>query len=115
MSETSEAPARSYGCSRACGNPYDFVIVTVSEAFTEMLCFPCMVQTAMDMVRAVVNPDDDAVKAAIAEFPASEQVPMVGGVTRKRGHHAPAESDDPDALDFFDGVITEDELPDAFR
>lgn len=115
MSETSEAPARSYGCSRACGSPYDFIVIAVSEAFTEMLCLPCMVQTSMDLVRAVVEPDDETVQAAVAEFPASEQVPMTGGVKRKRGHHAPAESDDPDALEMFDGVVTVDELPDAFR
>lgn len=115
MSETDQAPARSYGCSNGCGNPYDFVVVTVSDAFTQMLCFPCFVGAAAVMVKAATDPDDETVRSAVAEFPPAEQVPMKGGVTRKRGHHAPAESDDPDALEVFDGIITEDDLPDEFR
>lgn len=115
MSESDVSTGRSYGCSRACGNPYDFIVIAVSEAHTEMLCLPCFVQTAMEMVRAVVSPDDETVQSALTEFPPSDQVPMAGGVKRTRGHHAPAESDDPDMLQVFDGVITEDELPDAFR
>lgn len=115
MSETDTKPERSYGCSRACGNPYDFIVVTVSEAFTEMLCFPCFVQTAYDTVKAITEADSPDVVAAMAEFPPSEQVPMAGGVKRKRGHFAPAEAEDPDMLAIFDGVITEEELPDEFR
>lgn len=115
MSETTTAPARSYGCSRGCGNPYDFVVITVSEAFTEMLCLPCFVGTAMDMVTAVTNPEDQTVQAAVAEMPASEQTPMNQPVGQARGHFAPAESEDPDVLAAFDGVVTENELPEAFR
>ena len=106
---------RSYGCSRGCGNPYDFIIVTVSEAFSEMLCLPCFVATSMDMIRAVTEPGNPDVMAAVAAMPASDQVPMADPVTRARGHHAPAESDDPTMLEAFDGVVTEDELPEAFR
>lgn len=115
MTQETSTPVRSYGCSRACGNPYDFILIAVSEAFTEMLCLPCFMETARDMMMAVVSPDDPTVTQAVAEFPVSEQTPMNQPVTRKRGHHAPADSDDPGALEEFDGVITEDELPDAFR
>lgn len=115
MSDSDQGNGRSYGCSRACGNPYDFVVIAVSEAHTEMLCLPCFVQTAMEMVRAVVSPDDETVQSAVAAFPPSDQVPMSGGVKRRRGHHAPAETEDPDILEVFDGVITADELPDEFR
>ena len=115
MTETTATPERSYGCSRGCGNPFDFVFTSVSEAFTELLCLPCFVSTAVGMIQAVTEPDNETVQRAVAEFPPSEQTPMSAGVTRKRGHHAPAEVDDPDALEAFDGVVTVDELPDAFR
>lgn len=115
MTTVVNTPERSYGCSRGCGNPFDYVLTAVSESFTELLCLPCFVQTAAMMIRSVVDPTDEAVQAAVAEFPPSDQAPMAAPVTRGRGHHAPAESDDPDEIEMFDGVITEDELPDEFR
>ena len=90
-------------------------MISVATAHTEMLCLPCFITTSLDVVKAVTEPDDETVQAAMAEMPPPEQAPMTSPVTRKRGHHAPAEVEDPDLLAAFDGVITEDELPNAFR
>ena len=115
MTAETTTPERSYGCSRGCGNPYDFVMISVATAHAEMLCLPCFITTSLDVVKAVTEPEDSTVQAAMAEFPPEEQAPMSVPVARQRGHHAPAESEDPDLLAAFDGVITEDELPEAFR
>jgi hypothetical protein len=90
-------------------------MISVATAHAEMLCLPCFITTSLDVVKAVTEPEDSTVQAAMAEFPPEEQAPMSVPVARQRGHHAPAESEDPDLLAAFDGVITEDELPEAFR
>jgi hypothetical protein len=90
-------------------------MVSVSEAFTEFLCMPCFVTTAVGIIQGLTEPDNETVQAAMAEFPPGEQAPMTEPIRRSRGKHAPAETDDPDLVAAFDGVITEDDLPDEFR
>lgn len=111
----SDAPVRSYGCTFGCGNPYDYVIVTVQDATTEFLCLPCFLKLASDVLEAVVNPDNPDVIEAINNAGTVEQAKMNGAGPRKRGKNAPVTSDDPDLLEAFDSVITEDELPPEFR
>lgn len=108
-------PQRSYGCSWGCGNPYDYVFVSVADGTTEFLCLPCMVKLAKEMVEAVLSPEGEAVMAALADMSTVEQAPMRSGKTRRRGHEAPANADDPDLIEAFDSRITEDELPDDFK
>jgi hypothetical protein len=44
-----------------------------------------------------------------------EHAHVTGSAPKKRGHNAPATSDDPDLFDAFEGIITEDELPEDFK
>lgn len=113
--EVPNSPARSYGCTFGCGNPYDFIVVTVSDGTTEFLCLPCYVKLAMDMVEAVTNPDSENVKAAMEMPDIFEAAPMAVSTIKPRGKNAPATTDDEDLIEAFAGVITEDELPDEFR
>lgn len=106
---------RSYGCTFGCGNPYDYVFISIADGTTEFLCLPCFVKLASDIVEAVVNPDP-------AQVALWDENPVTGGVApmnsrgaRKRGHNAPATSDDPDLFASYDAVVTADELPEAFR
>lgn len=113
MSDDTTVERRSYGCSLGCGNPYDFVIVLVQDGEAQLLCTPCFVQTAMDMVTAIMNPDDPEVQKRVAEAGTPEQVPMNGRQVAKRGHEAPADTIDPDAIDTFEGYVLADEFDDV--
>lgn len=113
MGDTVEPERRSYGCSSACGNPYDFVVVSVQDAETLMLCVPCFVRTAQDMLEAMINPDNPEVAKRIAEAGTVEQVPMYGRQVAARGHEAPVDTLDPEAIDKFEGYVLADELDDA--
>jgi hypothetical protein len=110
MSEAVDIEPRSYGCSLGCGNPYDFVVVLVQDATTQMLCTPCFVRTAADVLDAMTNPDDPEVQRRIAEIGPAEQVPMYGRQVAARGHEAPADSMDPDAIEEFAGYVLADEI-----
>lgn len=106
---------RSYGCTFGCGNPYDYIVVSVADGSAEMLCLPCYVRLATDMVAAVTDPSDPKVReamSALAEMPI-QTVPGPSG--KPRGHNAPATSDDIDDFEAFEDIITTDDLPDEFR
>lgn len=110
-----DTPSRSYGCSFGCGNPYDFVFVSVVDGTTEFLCLPCMVRLASDMVAAVTEPDNSMLQKALAGAGAIDVAPMANGGVKRRGKNAPVTTDDDDLLSAYEDVITEDELPEAFR
>lgn len=113
--QTFESPARSYGCTFGCGNPYDFVLVTVEDGSTEFLCTPCFVSLAADMLKAMTEPDspDVAQASAWAHDNPVNQAP--GPAARRRGHNAPATTTDPSIMEAFESVMTVDELPEEFR
>lgn len=106
---------RSYGCSYGCGNPYDYVFVSVADSTTELLCVPCFLKLASDILTAITTPDAADVMAAVADMGQIDQVSTNGTGPRRRGKNAPATTDDPDLIQAFDGVITVDELPEEFR
>lgn len=110
-----KAPDRSYGCSYGCGNPYDYVIISVADGTTEFLCLLCYLKLAHDLAFAVANPDDPDVKTALAEFNAIERAPMTSGRVRSRGKNAPADIDDDDLIEAFDSRITAEELPEEMK
>lgn len=116
MSEPTPEPLpRSYGCTYACGNPYDVIIVMVNDATTEFLCIPCFIRTASDMLAAITEPDNATVKAAMQGAPPADIVPMTGPAPKRRGKNAPATTDDDDLISAYESVMTEDELPPEFR
>lgn len=106
---------RSYGCTFGCGNPYDFIFVSVQDGTTEFLCVPCFVRLASDIVSAVVAPDPVDVQRWLADNTAHDQAPMRQRAAKARGHNAPATTDDPELFSAFESVITADELGDEFR
>jgi hypothetical protein len=106
---------RSYGCSFGCGNPYDYVFVSVADGTTEFLCLPCFVRLASDLLAAVTEPDSKRVRDAVKDMGNLDVTPMRGSKPRSRGKNAPADTEDPDLIMAFDSVITEDDLPDEFR
>jgi hypothetical protein len=108
-------PQRAYGCSLACGNPYDFVVILVQDGTTQFLCTPCFVHTAHDMLMAMADPGNSDVQRRMSEAGDVETVPMTQDFVMGRGHNAPAGVDDPDAIEAFAGFVLEDELPDAMR
>jgi hypothetical protein len=108
-------PARSYGCSWGCGNPYDYVFVSVQDGTTEFLCLPCFLKLAEQIITAVTSPEGQDVLKALADSAQLESAPMTDGAIRARGHNAPATAEDPDLIDSFDTVMTVDDLPDEFR
>lgn len=109
------SPARSYGCSFACGNPYDYIFVSVADGTTEFCCLPCFVKLASEIVEAVTSGEGVEMMQALAELSQVESAPMRENTTRKRGKNAPVNADDDDVVEAFDAIITEDELPEKFR
>lgn len=106
---------RSYGCSWGCGNPYDYVFVNVSDGTTEFLCLPCFLQLAEQLITAVVDPSNAIVQEAVAQMGNLDTAPMTGSKVKSRGKNAPVNAEDDDLIAAFDGIITEDQLPEAFR
>lgn len=115
MSDPAPAPARSYGCTYGCGNPYDVIVISIADGTTEFLDMGCFVKLAADVVTAIVNADSVNVDAKVRKAGTVDQVPMNGPGVKARGHNAPATTDDPDLFAAFDAVITADDLPEEFR
>lgn len=106
---------RSYGCTFGCGNPYDYVFVSVRDGTTELLCTPCFVRLAGDIIQAITEPDPEQAARWLKTISPLDQAPMSGNGPRKRGKNAPATSDDPELFDAFDSVITAEELGEEFK
>lgn len=109
MADNHDVPARSYGCSYGCGNPYDYVLVDVQGSETLLLCVPCFIRTAMEMVDAFVKRGDPEIEVRIAEGAVSDQAPMNGRQVAKRGHEAPGDTDNEDAIETFESYVLDDE------
>lgn len=105
----------SYGCQYGCGNAYQVILIQVTDSSVLMLCIPCFVTTAIDIVGAMTGEISPEVQQQADELKAlnAEQAP---GPRAKRGrHNAPAGNVDPDLFEAFDTVVTVDDLPDEFR
>lgn len=111
----SAMPERSYGCTFGCGNPYDFILVTVSDGSTEFVCMPCFIKLATDMLTAVMEADNPNVQAAVQWAASNGAESAPGPKPRSRGKNAPATTDDPNVFEAYDDVITVEQLPDEFR
>lgn len=98
-------PARSYGCTFGCGNPYDFIVIAVTDGTTEFVCLPCYVRLAIDMVTAVASPEDPDVKVALAAVAGLGLVPAPGPSGKPGRKNAPATATDPSVIDEYDSVI----------
>lgn len=114
MTQPSET-ARSYGCTFACGNPYDYVFISVRDGTTEFLCLPCFIRLAHDMLAAVTEPDPEQVAKWLKAISPLDQAPMKSNGAKRGRKNAPATNDDPDLFDAFDSRIDASELPQEFR
>jgi hypothetical protein len=115
MAATPASIERSYGCTFGCGNPYDYVFISVRDGTTEFLCLPCFMRLSQQILQAVIEPDPDQVAAWVNAMSDADHAPHYGGGPKTRGHNAPATNLDPELFDAYDAVITEDELGDEFR
>lgn len=106
---------RSYGCTFACGNPYDYVFIDVRSGTTEMLCLPCFVRLASDLVSAVTEPDPAEVAKWLHTISPLDPAPMKANGAKRGRKNAPATNDDPDLIESFDARIGADELPAEFQ
>lgn len=114
MTTPAQPPGRSYGCSFGCGNPYDYIIVSVSDSSALFVCLPCYVRLASDMVAAMTDPESEKVKTALEQAGYVDTAPMSDDNVKSRGHNAPAGTDDPDLIQAFEDIITEEDLPSEF-
>jgi hypothetical protein len=115
MSDSDVPNMRSYGCTFGCGNPYDYVIVSVADNSVEMLCVPCYVRLAADMIAAITEPSDPGVMEALRAIGMDNAETVPGPSGNPRGHNAPVGADDPAVFEAFNDVITVEDLPDEFR
>jgi hypothetical protein len=115
MPAHAKVPERSYGCTFGCGNPYDYVFISVRDGTTEFLCMPCFLRLAHDILSEVINPDPERTASFLHKIAPFDTEAAPGGAPKPRGKNAPATTDDPELFDAFDGVITVDELPEDFR
>ena len=115
MTVSRDTPERSYGCTFGCGNPYDYVFISVRDGTTEFLCMPCFIRLAHDILSAVTEPDPEQVAKWLHVIAPLDQAPMTGRKPRKGKHNAPATADDPELFGAYEDVITVDDLPEEFR
>lgn len=96
-----------YGCSTGCGNEYNIIVNDVDNANTMMLCMPCFIVFATDVAKAMTDPDDPDVAAAVAELGNNETTP-VGTRGRKNKRSDPEGIDaGSDFLDAFEDDVSE--------
>lgn len=108
-------PPRTYGCTFGCGNPYDFIIVSVSDSTTEFLCMPCYVRLATDMIAAVVDQSDPKVQDMMRAMAGVEMNTTPGPTALPGRKNAPATSNDPDLIEAYEEIIAADDLPEEFK
>lgn len=115
MTESDEEAGRSYGCTFGCGNPYDYILIDVASGESQFLCLPCYIRLTGDMVKAVVEGENEDVKAwvALGAMAIGDFVPGPKG--KPRGRNAPATSGDPDLFEAYDGRTMPEDLPEEFR
>lgn len=114
MAEPEES-VRSYGCQYGCGNPYDVILIQIQDNSTLLLCIPCFVKTAIEIVDAMTGDVSPEVETERRELNSIQQPVMSGSRVRRGRHNAPAGTDNPDLIEAYDTQIVDDELPDKFK
>lgn len=113
MTEPNFESPRSYGCSNGDGNPYDVILVNVSDGTTDFLCMPCFVHVAAGVVEAMTNPESPDVQRALTTVAGLGLTPVPGpsGATGKR--NAPAQNNDPGVFELYDAAVEWDGNPES--
>jgi hypothetical protein len=102
MSIPTEAVACTHACAFGCGRNYDVIVVQVADNSTLMLCMPDFVSFAANVAKAMVEPDDKAVREVTAGADLSNVMHATETETGYgiRGYSDPAPEDEFD----FDGM-----------
>lgn len=108
-----EESKRSYGCQFGCGNPMDVVLTQILDNSTLILCIPCFVKVAIEIVDAMTGDVSTEVETARQELATMEQAPMSGSRARRGRHNAPVGTTSDDLIEAYDSAVTADELDDA--
>lgn len=106
---------RSYGCTFSCGNPYDYIVISVADGSTEFLCLPCYLRLAQQIIEAVTEPGSEVVQRAMAEMGHLDTAPQTHDLPKPGKHHAPVTSEIDDVMEEYTSVIDSADLPDEFR
>ena len=109
------APVRSFGCQYGCGNPMDVMLYQFVDGSTLVLCIPCFIRTAMDIVTAMTSNPDEGVQQMMAEMTTLDMVDTPTARARRGKHNAPVGVDNAELIDAYDTAVTEDELTDEFK
>lgn len=96
-------------CSMGCGNTYDFVVVTVEDSTTLFLCIPDFIGSAMMMVQAMTEPENEAVKAAVAAYNPDTVTPRGRRGKNPVLRDGAKAADDSDLFDEFEPDVSETE------
>lgn len=108
-------PVRSFGCQYGCGNPMDVMLYQFVDGSTLVLCIPCFIRTAMDIVTAMTSNPDEGIQQMMAEMTTLDMVDTPTARARRGKHNAPAGVDNAELIDAYDTAVTEDELGDEFK
>ena len=108
-----EESKRSYGCQFGCGNPFDVILFQVVDSSTLMLCTPCHIKLAIEIVDAMTGEVSPEVEASRQEIDAMDQAPHTGARARRGRHNAPVGTTSDDLIEAYDSAVTADELDDA--
>lgn len=97
------APDRTYPCSYGCGNQIDVILTQVDDSTTLMLCIPCFVLTAQQVLEAMVNPESPDVKARIADAGPVDRATRARSASAKTKRPEDQDPSDPDYIAPFQG------------
>lgn len=110
-----EESKRSYGCQFGCGNPFDVILFQVVDGSTLMLCTPCHIKLAIELVDAMTGDVSPEVEATRQELNAMDQAPQTGSRARRGRHNAPVGTTSDDLIEAYDSAVTVDELDDSLN
>lgn len=110
-----EESQRSYGCQFGCGNPMDVILTQIMDNSTLIVCLPCFVRVAIEIVDAMTGDVSPEVEASRQELNAMEQAPQTGARARRGRHNAPVGTTSDDLIEAYDSAVTVDELDDSLN
>lgn len=102
------APDRTYPCSYGCGNQIDVILTQVEDSTTLMLCMPCFILTAQQVLEAMVNPDNPDVKKRISDAGAVNRATRGKAASSRAKKPEEQDPDDPDYIAPFQGFDIEE-------
>lgn len=113
MDTDTVAPERSYPCSYSCGNQIDVILTQFTDSTTLMLCMPCFLLTAQQVLEAMIDPESGEVKAKVSQAGTVDRATLGPAKSRARKSGTWIDPNDPDFIEPFSGFDTEDDGPES--